>query len=55
VASGLTSKQTAERLVLSVGTVDRHLATIYRKLGLANRAQATRYALRHGLVPPASG
>jgi predicted ATPase/DNA-binding CsgD family transcriptional regulator/DNA-binding XRE family transcriptional regulator len=53
VANGLTSKAIAERLVLSTGTVDRHIATAYRKLGVANRAQATSYALRHGLMPPA--
>jgi DNA-binding NarL/FixJ family response regulator len=40
--------------VLSTGTVDRHIATVYRKLGLANRAQAAGYALRHGLMPPLS-
>jgi predicted ATPase/DNA-binding CsgD family transcriptional regulator len=53
VANGMTTKAIAETLVLSTGTVDRHIATIYRKLGLANRAQATGYALRHGLLPPA--
>src|SRR5262249_51472241 len=52
VAVGLTNKAIADRLHLSPGTVERHLATIYRKLGLRNRAQATRYALRHGLNPP---
>jgi non-specific serine/threonine protein kinase len=53
VANGMTTKAIAEALVLSTGTVDRHIATIYLKLGLANRAQATAYALRHGLIPPA--
>lgn len=53
VANGMTTKAIAEALVLSTGTVDRHIATIYSKLGLANRAQATAYALRHGLIPPA--
>jgi predicted ATPase/DNA-binding CsgD family transcriptional regulator len=52
VASGLTTRQIADKLVLSTGTVDRHIATVYRKLGLANRAQAAGYALRHGLMPP---
>lgn len=50
VANGLTSKEIAEKLVLSIATVDRHIATVYRKLGVTNRAQATRYALRHGLT-----
>jgi DNA-binding CsgD family transcriptional regulator len=53
VANGMTTKAIAETLVLSTGTVDRHIATVYSKLGLANRAQATAYALRHGLIPPA--
>lgn len=53
VANGMTTKEIAELLVLSTATVDRHIATVYRKLGLANRAQATGYALRHGLIPPA--
>jgi predicted ATPase/DNA-binding CsgD family transcriptional regulator len=53
VATGLTNKAIADRLHLSASTVERHLATVYRKLGLRNRAQATRYALRHGLSPPA--
>jgi predicted ATPase/DNA-binding CsgD family transcriptional regulator/DNA-binding XRE family transcriptional regulator len=52
VANGMTSKAIAAKLVLSTGTVDRHIATVYRKLGLANRAQAASYALRHGLMPP---
>jgi DNA-binding NarL/FixJ family response regulator len=52
VANGMTTKAIAQTLVLSTGTVDRHIATIYRKLGLANRAQATGYALRHGLCLP---
>jgi DNA-binding CsgD family transcriptional regulator/Tfp pilus assembly protein PilF len=50
VAGGMTTKAIARALVLSTGTVDRHIATIYRKLGLANRAQATAYALRNGLA-----
>jgi predicted ATPase/DNA-binding CsgD family transcriptional regulator/DNA-binding XRE family transcriptional regulator len=51
VAAGMTSKDIAALLGISAATVDRHLATIYRKLSLSNRAQATRYALRHGLLP----
>jgi DNA-binding CsgD family transcriptional regulator len=55
VADGLTSREIADKLVLSPGTVDRHLATAYRKLGVTNRAQATSYALRHGLAGPGAG
>ena len=49
LAGGLTNKQIAARLYLSPGTVERHLATIYAKLGLGGRVEATRYAMEHGL------
>jgi len=50
LAAGMTNKEIAERLVLSVSTVERHIANIYAKLNLRSRVDATRYALRHGLV-----
>jgi predicted ATPase/DNA-binding CsgD family transcriptional regulator len=49
VSAGMTNKDIAGLLHLSTGTVERHLATCYRKLGLHNRSEATRYALRNGL------
>ena len=52
LANGHTSKEIAEQLSLSVTTVQRHIANIYAKIGVRNRAQATGYALRHGLEPP---
>jgi predicted ATPase/DNA-binding CsgD family transcriptional regulator len=51
LAGGLTNKQIAARLYLSPGTVERHLATVYAKLGLGGRVEATRYAMDHGLAP----
>jgi DNA-binding CsgD family transcriptional regulator len=39
-ARGLTNAQVAERLSVSVHTVKFHLASIYRKLGVANRTEA---------------
>lgn len=54
VASGRTSKEVAEQLSLSVTTVQRHVANIYAKIGVRNRAEATGYALRRGLEPPST-
>ena len=50
VARGLTNNQTAETLVLSPRTVNWHLTSIYAKLGLRSRTEATRYALERGLA-----
>jgi LuxR family transcriptional regulator, maltose regulon positive regulatory protein len=49
VAEGLTNRDIAERLVLSEHTVNRHVANILRKLGLASRAAAASLAGRYGL------
>ena len=38
------------RLVISVHTVERHLATIYRKIGVRNRTEATAFAYKSGLA-----
>ena len=48
---GLTNRQIAAELYLSVSTVERHLATVYRKLGLHGRVEAARYAVANGLAP----
>jgi predicted ATPase/DNA-binding CsgD family transcriptional regulator/DNA-binding XRE family transcriptional regulator len=50
LADGLSNKEIAARLYLSPGTVERHVTTIYRKLGLGGRVDATRYAVEHGLA-----
>jgi DNA-binding CsgD family transcriptional regulator len=50
LASGSTSKEIAEDLVLSVNTVENHLAHIYGKIGARGRVDATAYALRHGIL-----
>jgi predicted ATPase/DNA-binding CsgD family transcriptional regulator len=50
VATGLTNAEVAEKLFLSSRTVDWHLSSIYRKLGLHSRAEATRFAAQHGLL-----
>jgi DNA-binding NarL/FixJ family response regulator len=52
VAEGHTSREIAERLVISEKTVDRHRANILEKLGMRDRVDLTRYAIRRGLVEP---
>jgi DNA-binding NarL/FixJ family response regulator len=50
VAKGLTSKQVAERLVLSHRTVENHVQNTLTKLQLHNRVELTRYAVDQGLA-----
>jgi DNA-binding CsgD family transcriptional regulator len=50
VAFGRSSTQIAAELVLSTGTVRKHIANIYAKIGAHGKAEATAYAIRHGLL-----
>jgi len=50
VAQGLPNQEIAEQLVISERTVRTHVTNILSKLHLANRTQATLYALREGLT-----
>ncbi len=50
VASGLTTAAISRDLWISEHTIKFHLTNIYRKLGVANRAGAVRYALEHGIA-----
>jgi DNA-binding CsgD family transcriptional regulator len=50
LAAGESNAQIARRLGLSTHTVERHVANLYRKIGARGRADATAYALRHGLA-----
>jgi len=50
VGEGLGNKQIAQRLALSETTVRRDLASIFRKLGVAERLDLILYAYRHGLA-----
>ncbi|MDQ0840977.1 MULTISPECIES: response regulator transcription factor [unclassified Streptomyces] len=52
VAEGQSSKDIAETLFISVKTVQRHRANLLRKLGLRDRLDLTRYAIRAGLIEP---
>ena len=50
LAGGLTNPQIAERLVVSLPTVNTHVAAIFNKLGVNSRSAATRYAIEHHLM-----
>jgi DNA-binding CsgD family transcriptional regulator len=50
VAAGLSDAETADHLFLSPRTVNAHLRSIYRKLGVRSRAAAGRFAEEHGLL-----
>jgi class 3 adenylate cyclase/DNA-binding CsgD family transcriptional regulator len=50
VAVGLTDAEVAERLIVSVRTVNAHLRSIYRKLGVRSRAAAGRFAAENDLL-----
>jgi predicted ATPase/DNA-binding CsgD family transcriptional regulator len=50
LTQGLSSALIAEKLFISLTTVNSHVRTIYNKLGVSSRSAATRYALEHHLV-----
>ncbi|MFJ9589321.1 response regulator [Streptomyces acidicola] len=52
VAEGHTSQEIADLLVISPKTVERHRANLLQKLGLKDRLELTRYAIRVGLIEP---
>jgi DNA-binding NarL/FixJ family response regulator len=51
VAQGLSNREVAEKLFISVKTVETHKAHILEKLGLKNTAELVKYAIKHKLVP----
>ena len=50
LARGLSNEQIAKELWVAEQTVKFHLTNVYRKLGVANRTEAARYAYQQGLV-----
>lgn len=50
VVQGRTNQQIADELYVSVKTVEAHKAKIQQKLGIKNRAELVKYALRRGLI-----
>ena len=49
-AKGLTTRQIAERLVISPKTADHHIQHIYGKIGTSTRAAAALWAMQHAVV-----
>ena len=52
IAEAHTSKEIAQELVISPKTVERHRQNILDKLGMSDRVELTRYAIRRGLIQP---
>ena len=52
IAEAHTSKEIADELFISVKTVERHRQNILDKLGMSDRVELTRYAIRRGLIQP---
>lgn len=51
IAEGLTNKEIAARMVVSLNTVKTHRLHLYQKLGLHTRSELVAFARRHGLTP----
>jgi DNA-binding NarL/FixJ family response regulator len=52
MAEGCTNLELAERLYISVRTVETHRANVMHKIGLRSQTDVVRYALRRGILPP---
>jgi DNA-binding NarL/FixJ family response regulator len=52
IAEAHTSKEIAQQLFISIKTVERHRQNILDKLGMRDRVELTRYAIRRGLIQP---
>ena len=50
LARGLSNREIAARLVISTKTAGSHVEHIYTKTGSSNRAQASLFAMKHGLM-----
>jgi DNA-binding CsgD family transcriptional regulator len=50
LAAGDSNAEIARQLGITVHTVERHVSNLYRKIGARGRADATSYALRHGVA-----
>jgi DNA-binding CsgD family transcriptional regulator len=55
MADGLTAGEIAAQLFISARTAEHHIQHIYTKIGVSNRAAATRWAVKHHVVDAATG
>jgi len=52
LAGGMTNREIAQQLGISVKTIDTHRGHVLKKLRLRNNSDITRFAIRHGFVSP---
>jgi DNA-binding NarL/FixJ family response regulator len=52
ITQGLSNKDIAAKLVLSVNTLKSHIRQAYRKIEVTTRSQAVSWAITHGFAPP---
>jgi DNA-binding NarL/FixJ family response regulator len=50
LAHGLSKKEIAQELNISLGTINNHVANLMKKLGIHDRVELTRFAIREGLI-----
>ncbi len=50
IAAGMSNREIATRLYLSVRTAERHIANIYKKIKAHSKAEATAFAFNNGLL-----
>jgi HD-GYP domain-containing protein (c-di-GMP phosphodiesterase class II) len=55
VASGLSNRDIAERLVISPRTAEHHVQDVYARIGASTRAAAALFAMKHGLLETKMG
>ena len=55
VADGETAGEIATQLFISTRTAEHHIQHIYTKIGVSNRAAATRWAVQHRVVDDVAG